>query len=382
MVKIDLNASSLPGQLDHDKAAAMFLPHCGPTPARGGLPPPTTIQRIQAKDPEGNPIGGENWVFSEKPKTQQPSNSTSGYASGQAMGLAMGGMTGGIMGGMFSPEIQNSLGLTGLIKGDLNVGKKSNGEVTVKVQQKPKPAAKPETQTETKQTQPSQVNNTNQTSNQPQLVNPYPQLNQKTPTGPVSGVGPQLGVGPNLKVGPQLGVGPNITTGPRLGVGPSNIPYQGQMGINNNNQNNFQRNNVGSNPNQNMAKPPVGLQMIGKTNVSDPKNNQQNLPKEQPAKPEPEPEREIYKTMYPDSEVVKYEGEMKLGKRHGYGKSNYRSGKLMYEGMFVNDMPDDNGKTITLYYENGNIMYEGKCTLGVKAGFGKIFWDNGPTPLL
>ena len=82
MVKIDLNASSLPGQLDHDKAAAMFLPHCGPTPARGGLPPPTTIQRIQAKDPEGNPIGGENWVFQQKPKTQQPSNSTSGYASG------------------------------------------------------------------------------------------------------------------------------------------------------------------------------------------------------------------------------------------------------------------------------------------------------------
>jgi len=190
-------------------------------------------------------------------------------------------------------------------------------------------------------------------------------------------VGPQLGVGPNLKVGPQLGVGPNVTTGPRLGVGPSNIPYQGQMGNHSNNQNNFQRNSVGSYPNQNMAKAPIGIQQVGTTNNPDPKNVKQNLPKEEAKNQEPEKPREIYKTMYPDSEIVKYEGEMKLGKRHGYGKSNYRSGRLMYEGMFVNDMPDDNGKTVTLYYENENVMYEGKCSLGVKVGFGKIFWDNG-----
>ena len=102
-----MGANSLSGQLDHDKAAAMFLPHCGPTPARGGLPPPTTIQRIQAKDPEGNPIGGENWVFAKNQETapQKPANSNQGYASGLAMGLAMGGMTNGLLGGMFSPNM-------------------------------------------------------------------------------------------------------------------------------------------------------------------------------------------------------------------------------------------------------------------------------------
>ena len=52
--------------------------------------------------------------------------------------------------------------------------------------------------------------------------------------------------------------------------------------------------------------------------------------------------------MYPDSKIVKYEGEMKAGKRHGLGKSFYKSGKLMYEGTFINDMPDDNGDIVKL----------------------------------
>lgn len=325
--------------------------------------------------------------------------------------------------------------MSGLIKGDQNVGKKANGEVTVKVANpKPqaKPEAKPESQTTgTAQTQQqtqanlakpnSQANQGNtqnvnqtqaQTQSQPQnqtqtktqeLVNPYPQFSQKTPTGPVSGVGPQL------KVGPKYGVGPNIAIPPpnRLGVGPANIPYAngGQMGMNNMNnqmnpnanmsrplqqlntisQNSFQRNI--STGYQNMQRGPNNLQQAGQNqnqnlNTAEAKNlNNQTLAKEEPKpevkKPEPEPVREIYKTMYPDSKIVKYEGEMKNGKRHGLGKSFYKSGQLMYEGTFINDMPDDNGNTVKLYYENTNIMYEGKCQLGVKVGFGKIFWDNG-----
>jgi len=325
------------------------------------------------------------------------------------------------------------------MKGDQNVGKKANGEVTVKVSNaKPqaKPESKPQTQTpSTAQTQQAQANlakqniqpnqaNT-QTVNQTQtqtktptqtqlqtqtqtqeLVNPYPQFNQKTPTGPVSGVGSQL------NAGPKYGVGPNIAIPPpnRLGVGPGNIPYSnaGQMGMNNMNNMNNQMNQMNPNPNmsrplqqlnninqnsfqrnistgyQNMQRGPNNLQQAGQnTNPAETKNlTQQNLVKEEPQKPEvkkpePEPEREIYKTMYPDSKIVKYEGEMKSGKRHGMGKSFYKSGQLMYEGTFVNDMPDDNGGIVKLYYENSNIMYEGKCQLGVKVGFGKIFWDNG-----
>ena len=80
-----------------------------------------------------------------------------------------------------------------------------------------------------------------------------------------------------------------------------------------------------------------------------PQPNNNNKKPEAEKKPEPVPEPEpvqIYKTMYPDSEIVKYEGEMQNGKRHGQGKSFYKSGQLMYEGTFIEDLPDDNGDKV------------------------------------
>ena len=68
-----------------------------------------------------------------------------------------------------------------------------------------------------------------------------------------------------------------------------------------------------------------------------------------------------------------YIGENKDGKREGKGKMYYKNGDLMYEGDFINDKMEGNGKYI---YEDG-IYYIGQFKNTKKTGKGKFYNKNG-----
>ena len=72
-----------------------------------------------------------------------------------------------------------------------------------------------------------------------------------------------------------------------------------------------------------------------------------------------------------------YLGQYKNGKRHGKGKkyeiyNNER--KLVYEGEYLNGIKHGKGK---MYYSNGNIQYEGDWINNKREGNGKYIWENG-----
>jgi hypothetical protein len=67
-----------------------------------------------------------------------------------------------------------------------------------------------------------------------------------------------------------------------------------------------------------------------------------------------------------------YEGKLKNGKRHGFGKCTYVNGDY-YEGNFINDQP--NGKGIIKLID-GNI-YDGYFKNNKYEGYGKYYFSNG-----
>ena len=92
-----------------------------------------------------------------------------------------------------------------------------------------------------------------------------------------------------------------------------------------------------------------------------------------------------------------YIGQFKNGKRHGKGTIYYKNGNIMYEGDFVNNKKEGYGKIIlkngqyyigqfkngkmhgkgVTYYKNGNIMYEGDYMNDKFEGDGKFISKNG-----
>jgi hypothetical protein len=73
--------------------------------------------------------------------------------------------------------------------------------------------------------------------------------------------------------------------------------------------------------------------------------------------------------IYEDGSI--YVGEIVNGKKHGRGKLNYSNGDR-YEGVFVNDIIDGYG-----ILTNGNIIYTGEFSVGVKCGKGSQMTRDG-----
>ena len=92
-----------------------------------------------------------------------------------------------------------------------------------------------------------------------------------------------------------------------------------------------------------------------------------------------------------------YKGEIKNRKREGKGIEYYKNGGIKYEGNWVDDMPEGNGKFIeeegnyyigqfkkglkhgkgNEYNKEGKIMYEGDFVEGQKEGNGKYIFKSG-----
>ena len=68
-----------------------------------------------------------------------------------------------------------------------------------------------------------------------------------------------------------------------------------------------------------------------------------------------------------------YKGEIKGGKAYGKGILYYKNGNIKYEGDFINDKYEGNGK---YYYENSE-YYIGQWKNGLKHGKGIIYYQNG-----
>ena len=73
-----------------------------------------------------------------------------------------------------------------------------------------------------------------------------------------------------------------------------------------------------------------------------------------------------------DYDDGKYEGELKDGKKEGYGKFIWTNGEY-YIGQWVND--EREGKGI-LYYNNNKIKYEGEFKKNEFNGYGKYYLEN------
>lgn len=80
-------------------------------------------------------------------------------------------------------------------------------------------------------------------------------------------------------------------------------------------------------------------------------------------------------TLYDENGTIHYEGELKNGEPHGYGKAFNEYGILFYEGNFKDGSADQNGYTKT-YYDNGNLMFDGILENGVRIE-GYVYEDNG-----
>ena len=63
----------------------------------------------------------------------------------------------------------------------------------------------------------------------------------------------------------------------------------------------------------------------------------------------------------------------KNGLRNGKGTEYYSNGKIKYEGDYINDKREGNGKYI---YENGE-YYLGQCKNNLKHGKGIYYYKNG-----
>ena len=68
-----------------------------------------------------------------------------------------------------------------------------------------------------------------------------------------------------------------------------------------------------------------------------------------------------------------YIGQVKKGLRHGKGIHYYSDGNIRYEGEYVDDKEEGNGKLI---YENGD-YYIGQFKNGMRHGKGVHYYKNG-----
>ena len=69
-----------------------------------------------------------------------------------------------------------------------------------------------------------------------------------------------------------------------------------------------------------------------------------------------------------------FAGVFKKGVRYS-GKIMYRGEQIFYEGKLKDEMPD--GSNVTLYHENGSVLYQGNMRVGYKHGQGKTFYMTG-----
>ena len=76
---------------------------------------------------------------------------------------------------------------------------------------------------------------------------------------------------------------------------------------------------------------------------------------------------------WPDSTIVKYDGEWLDDKRHGQGSSYSDDGRLRYEGTW--QMGKVNGQG-TSYSEDGEMQYVGQFQDGKRHGNGKEYRQN------
>jgi len=84
----------------------------------------------------------------------------------------------------------------------------------------------------------------------------------------------------------------------------------------------------------------------------------------------------VYSKVLPGHPKEKYTGFLINKKREGYGRIVHRtSNSLKYEGEFKNGFID--GKNLKIYHPNENLLYEGELSEGKRLGFGRLYWDNG-----
>lgn len=76
-------------------------------------------------------------------------------------------------------------------------------------------------------------------------------------------------------------------------------------------------------------------------------------------------------TEYYENGVVYYSGGMRRGNRYDKGYENYTSGKIRYNGKWLDGNPHDSD-AFEMLYEDGSLEYKGQMEKGRKAGFGKL----------
>merc|ERR1712226_1713003 len=81
--------------------------------------------------------------------------------------------------------------------------------------------------------------------------------------------------------------------------------------------------------------------------------------------------------LYDENAQIAFDGKMNCGIREGYGKSYWPNGQVMFEGIFVNDGPDDDGDSVTIHFPNGKILYKGRMEAGMRNGHGTTYFKNG-----
>ena len=72
--------------------------------------------------------------------------------------------------------------------------------------------------------------------------------------------------------------------------------------------------------------------------------------------------------------LFKFTGFLINDKREGWGREVHMNGNLKYEGLFINN--GRHGKSITLYWSNGNVYFEGDYINGKREGFGKEYHQD------
>ena len=75
-----------------------------------------------------------------------------------------------------------------------------------------------------------------------------------------------------------------------------------------------------------------------------------------------------------DYGIATYEGELKKGKREGYGKFSNKDGSYYYVGHWLDDKMNGEGK---IYEQNNNIIYDGNFVSNQTEGDVKLTIDNG-----
>jgi len=70
-----------------------------------------------------------------------------------------------------------------------------------------------------------------------------------------------------------------------------------------------------------------------------------------------------------------YQGKMKDGLKHGFGKEFFQSGKISYEGSFKNGVY--HGDNSSIYFYLGGIYFKGKMIDGKKQGHGTLYNKSG-----